>query len=86
MSGSTEASDYESDEDNLYLLLNGKKWTEFNPVYIASNPDDYVLLTAPALIAFWAAWLWWAVKDLGSPNPILDGLISHLCSTGEDPR
>ena len=68
--------------DDLDAYFAGKTWKEFDAEYLANNPSDFVLLTAEAVCAFLAAWLWEASDCLDDYNEGRDALISMIALSG----
>jgi len=81
-----DPQEYESEADDLDLVLAGKEWTGLQRAYIDANYDDYVLMSPSAVQAFLAAWLYPAIDDLGGSNHIRSGLLFHLNRVGDDLR
>ena len=78
--------EYEIEEDDLGVLLKGKEWRTIDVAYLDANEDDYLLMSAPAVVAFLGAWLWRAVDNWGSRrNQILYFLVSSLRYFGGKP-
>ncbi len=78
-----DPSEYESEADNLDVVLAGKKWTELEEAYVDANSDDYVLMAPLAVQAFLPAWLSRAADDLGGAGEVLIGLIFHIKSASD---